>query len=146
MHGEAKVQKRAGYERFLCQVPLFDPKDRASDQPEYLEERKLGSEKVMVRDGKPDDGRVLRDEGVWPKFKGGYHMLHRIDGELFAVGVLDYTSESLSSVYLFYKPKFDFLSPGTLCALKEIEYCKKIRSDFDPSFKYYYMGLYFQDC
>lgn len=70
-------------------------------------------------------------------------MLHRIDGELIAVGVLDYTHEALSSVYLFYDPKYEFLTPGTLSALLEIEYIQKIQKDFDPRFKYYYMGLYF---
>lgn len=73
-------------------------------------------------------------------------MLHRIDGVLFAVGILDLTPNACSSVYLFYDPKYEFLSPGTLCALREIEYMKKIMKDFDPEFKYYYMGLYFQDC
>lgn len=73
-------------------------------------------------------------------------MLHRIDGELMAVGVLDYTHEALSSVYLFYDPKFEFLTPGTLSAILEIEYIQKIHKDFDPRFKFYYMGLYFQDC
>lgn len=58
-------------------------------------------------------------------------MLHRIDGELFAVGVLDYTPHALSSVYLFYDPSYAFLNPGTLCALKEIEYCRRIQEQFD---------------
>lgn len=53
-------------------------------------------------------------------------MLHRIDGKLFAVGVLDILDTSISSVYLFYDPEFGFLSPGTLCALREIEYVKQI--------------------
>lgn len=73
-------------------------------------------------------------------------MLHRIDGELFALGVLDYTPEALSSVYLIYDPKYEFLSPGTLCALREIEYTKTISENYDSKFKFYYMGLYFQDC
>lgn len=70
-------------------------------------------------------------------------MLQRIDGELMSVGVLDYTQEALSSVYLFYNPKFEFLNPGTLAALKEIEYIKKIFKEHDSNFKYYYLGLYF---
>lgn len=49
-------------------------------------------------------------------------MNHRIDGKLFAVGVLDYTPNCLSSVYLFYDPEYGFLDPGHLCAIKEIEY------------------------
>jgi arginine-tRNA-protein transferase len=49
-------------------------------------------------------------------------MIHRIDGEIFAVGVLDYTQNVLSSVYLFYNPKYEFLTPGTFTAVREIEY------------------------
>ena len=63
-----------------------------------------------------------------------------------SVGVLDYTHEALSSFHLFYNPKFEFLNPGTLAALKEIEYIKKIAKDYDEKFKFYYLGLYFQDC
>jgi arginine-tRNA-protein transferase len=53
-------------------------------------------------------------------------MLHRIDGELMAVGVIDITPEALSSVYLFYDPKFEFLNPGNFCCLREIEYIQMI--------------------
>ena len=53
-------------------------------------------------------------------------MIHRVDGEIMAVGIIDILNESISSVYLVYDPKYKFLNPGTLCALKEIEYCKKI--------------------
>ena len=136
VHGEDKVNDVDGYTNFLCQVPLFDPKDKEESSREFTKENAK----------KPDEGRKLDVEGVWPEFRGGYHMLHRIDGELFAVGVLDYTKEALSSVYLFYDPKYEFLSPGNLCALKEIEYCRRIIKDFDSGFKFYYMGLYFQDC
>lgn len=51
-------------------------------------------------------------------------MHHYIDGELMMVGVLDYTPACLSSVYLYYDPKFEFLSPGTLSALREIEHVR----------------------
>lgn len=70
-------------------------------------------------------------------------MIHRINDEIMAVGVVDLTEKCLSSVYLFYDPKFEFLNPGTLSALKEIEYVRKIKKTKDPAFKYYYMGLYF---
>jgi arginine-tRNA-protein transferase len=70
-------------------------------------------------------------------------MIHKIDGKVFAVGVLDFTHEALSSVYLYYDPDFEFISPGTLCALREIEYCQKVRQDYDQSFRFYYLGLYF---
>ena len=74
----------------------------------------------------PDTHREMKDEGVWPKFKGGFHMLHKIDGKLFAVGVFDTSVNAFSSVYLFYDPMYKFLNPGTLCALREIEYISYI--------------------
>ena len=69
-----------------------------------------------------DDIRDLKDEGIFPEYLGGYHMIHRLDGEIFAVGVIDFTPNVLSSVYLYYDPKFEFLSPGTYTAVREIEY------------------------
>ena len=53
-------------------------------------------------------------------------MLHKIDGEVFAVGILDFLPNSLSSVYFMYDPKYEFLSPGVFGAIREIEYMKKI--------------------
>ncbi len=101
----------------------------------------------VPREGKNlDKNRVSKDEGVWPEYLGSYHMIHRLDGKIFAVGVLDYTEEVLSSVYLFYDPQYEFLSPGTFSAIREIEYSLRIQEVFSPKFKYYYMGLYFQDC
>ena len=38
-----------------------------------------------------DEIRTAGDVGVWPEHLGSYHMIHRIDGEIFAVGVLDFT-------------------------------------------------------
>ena len=45
-----------------------------------------------------------------------------------------------------YDPKYNFLSPGVIGAIREIEYVNKIRKDFDSQMKYYYMGFYIQDC
>lgn len=75
-------------------------------------------------------------------------MIHRIDGKVAIVGVVDLTADCLSSVYLYYDPKYEFLNPGTLSALREIEYIKKVReaSLAPTSFRWYYMGLYYQDC
>ncbi|CDW88491.1 arginyl-trna--protein transferase 1 [Stylonychia lemnae] len=125
----------SGYKRFLCQNPLFDPKDQRENNfksPQRLDDF--------------DNIRTYKDEGVWPEHLGGYHMVHKIDGEVFAVGVIDITPNVLSSVYLYYNPKFEFLSPGVFTAVREIEYVQRIMEVFDPEFKYYYMGYYFQDC
>ena len=62
---------------------------------------------------------------MFPQTLGSYHMVHRIDGEVFMVGVIDLTDTCLSSVYLYYDPRFEFLSPGTLSALREIEFVKQ---------------------
>ena len=115
-HVHKKVDKnKNSYDRFLCQSPLYDPtctEDQAL--PHFI-------------DSHMDDHRTLKNEGVYPQSTGSYHMIHRIDGQVAIVGVLDFLDTSLSSVYLFYDPKWEFLSPGTLTALKEIEYMKKVR-------------------
>ncbi|KAI0564858.1 Arginyltransferase [Gracilaria domingensis] len=76
---------------------------------------------------------------------GSYHFLYRIGGRLFAVGVVDVLPRCLSSVYLFYDPDFAKLSPGTLSALKEIDWIKSV-SHVYPYLRYYYMGYYIHSC
>ena len=73
-------------------------------------------------------------------------MYHRLDGKLFAVGVLDFSPQVLSSVYFFYDPAYEALSPGVLGALREIEYTRRIRQTYSEAFRYYYMGFYIQTC
>jgi BRCT domain type II-containing protein len=70
-------------------------------------------------------------------------MIHRIDGEIMAVGVLDFTPNVLSSVYLFYNPKFEFLSPGTFAAVREIEYQLKNIGVFQPRIQVLLYGSIF---
>lgn len=76
---------------------------------------------------------------------GSFHMLYRLSGRLFAVGVVDVLPRCLSSVYLFYDPDFAKLSPGTLSALKEIEWVKGATINF-PALQFYYMGFYIHSC
>ena len=56
-----------------------------------------------------DDHHTVKDEGLFPAAYGSYHMIHKIDGEVAFVGVLDYTKTCISSVYLYYDPKWEFL-------------------------------------
>jgi arginine-tRNA-protein transferase len=94
--------------------------------------------------GNPDEHREYKGEGVVPEYLGGYHMIHRLDGKVFAVGVIDLTHIGLSSVYLYYDPDYEFLSPGVFSAVREIEYVKMIqKSQKFEALKYYYMGYYF---
>lgn len=76
---------------------------------------------------------------------GSYHMHYRLSGTLFAVGVVDILPKCLSAVYLFYDPDFAKLSPGTLSAVKEVEWVKKASTVF-PSLRFYYMGYYIHSC
>jgi arginine-tRNA-protein transferase len=123
-----------GYKSFLCNSPLYDPQSTTDSKMSHVDSHK-------------DDARTIKDEGVFPKVLGSYHMLHRIDGELAMVGVLDITDTCVSSVYLYYDPKWEFLSPGHLSAIREIEYVRKCMTLGAPeTFHYYYMGLYFQNC
>lgn len=132
VHNKDKDDPR-GYKRFLCESPLYDPR--------FPEEQKL----PHFEKGHIDDYRERKDEGVFPKAFGSYHMIHRIDGKVAIVGVVDLTAECLSSVYLYYDPKYEYLNPGTFSAIREIEYIKKVRqaSLAPETFKYYYMGLYY---
>lgn len=76
---------------------------------------------------------------------GSYHMQYRLCGRLFAVGVVDILPKCLSSVYLFYDPEFAKLSPGTLSAVKEVEWVRRASTIF-PTLRYYYMGYYIHSC
>jgi len=76
---------------------------------------------------------------------GCYHMKYYVDGKLIAIGVVDIFPQCLSSVYFFYEPEYKNLSLGIIGAIKEIEYVQEMQKYF-PSFKYYYLGYYIQDC
>jgi arginine-tRNA-protein transferase len=104
-----------GFSRFLCDSPLFDNKSRS----------------------------VTKE--IHPKKYGSYHLVHKIDNRIFAVGVLDILPTSISSVYLFYDPEFKYINPGIFTAIKEIEYVMDIRKN-DPNMLYYVMGFYIHTC
>jgi arginine-tRNA-protein transferase len=57
-----------------------------------------------------------------------------LGNKLSAIGYLDKSSDSLSSVYFIYTEEFICRSPGIFSILKEIDYAKQI------GLKYYYLG------
>ncbi|CAI2360824.1 unnamed protein product [Moneuplotes crassus] len=134
IHEKAEKQK-SSYGRFLCWSPLYDPKDEVESKRKPRTDQK-----------DQDNDRVFKDEGVWPTFHGSYHMYHYLDDEVFAIGVIDITPNVISSVYFMHNAKFNFLSPGVIGAVREIEYINRIRKDFDEQMKFYLMGFYIQDC
>ena len=79
---------------------------------------------------------------IYPTKYGCYNFIHRIDGKIVAVGVVDILPTYLSSVYLYYDTDFQFLDLGVLTAILEIEYAKSFHDLIDKNFKYYTMGFY----
>lgn len=130
-----KDRRKEDFETFLTNSPLFDPKDPIF---EII---------CPFNDSTRIDGlRSFKDEGVWPEYFGSYHIHHRIDGRLVALNVWDITQNTLGSIYTYYDPQFEFLSLGTVTAVREMEYMKKIREKYHKDMRYYYMGYYVQNC
>ncbi|CAG9320876.1 unnamed protein product [Blepharisma stoltei] len=75
----------------------------------------------------------------YPYGLGSFHMLHKIDGILVGVSVIDILPSGVSAVYFFYSSKISFLSPGIFSIMKEIEF---VQNNLSERFKYYYLGFY----
>lgn len=85
------------------------------------------------------DRKILKIRGKTMKL-GSYHMCYRLDGKLVAVGVLDLLPHAVSSVYLFYDPKYQEWDWGKISALFEITLAR------EKGYAYYYMGYYIHSC
>lgn len=68
-----------------------------------------------------------------------YDFIYRISSKIIGVGILDISSESVSTVYYYYDCEYKKLSPGYFSMLKEIEYCSLKNKS------YYYLGYYLED-
>ena len=129
IHGKPDKNPKS-YKNFLCKNSLFDINNKRE-----AEKNPYKSEIVDV-----DKERSYK-KYIFPEYTGGYHMNHRINGRLIAVGVIDILPTILSSVYFFYDPEYAFLSPGVLGTIREIEYATKLLN-----IEYYCLGYYIQDC
>ena len=69
-------------------------------------------------------------------------MMYRIDGELVAVGVVDFLPSIMDSVYFFYNPFKKYLNLGTFGAMYELNYLKENAKNQ----KYYFLGWYIHTC
>lgn len=69
-----------------------------------------------------------------------FEMTYRIGPRVFAAGIIDVTSEALSSVYFYFDPVEARRSPGVFGALAEIEECRR------RGVPYWYLGFYVRDC
>ena len=85
-----KERTPAQVKRFLCNSPVYDP-----EESEPMEKAHS-----LFCTGKIDKTfRTFKDEGIFPQACGTYHMYHRIDGRLVAIGVLDILNSFLNSCY-----------------------------------------------
>ncbi|XP_071954751.1 arginyl-tRNA--protein transferase 1-like isoform X2 [Antedon mediterranea] len=76
---------------------------------------------------------------------GSFHQQYWLGGVLIAVGVLDILPHSISSVYLYYNPDYNFLNLGTYSSLREIAFTRALQKEA-ANLKYYYMGFYIHSC
>ena len=102
---------------------------------------------MIWNSGKIDETfRTFKDEGVYPECMGTYHMYHRIDGKLIAVGVIDIVKHFFNSAYFIYDPDYDFLKMGIVGAIRELEYMRLIREKFNQNLIYYQLGEMVPNC
>jgi len=90
--------------------------------------------------------REFKDEGLYPAQKGTYHMYHRIDGKLVAVGVVDILKTFFNSAYFIYDPEYSFLNLGVVGAIRELEFMRMAKKKFNPDLKYYQLGDMVPNC
>mmetsp|Transcript_21662 Transcript_21662/g.29025 ORF Transcript_21662/g.29025 Transcript_21662/m.29025 type:complete len:129 (+) Transcript_21662:1224-1610(+) len=111
VHGKERV--KANLCRFLCNSPLYDSEKEPhiANSPMYFKTTNV--DKFM---------HTWQDEGIYPEAMGTYHMYHRIDGKLAAVGVLDICRRFMNSAYFLYDPDYKFLNLGVVGAIREMEY------------------------
>ena len=121
---EKAVHKREKVDRdfvqsFMCDNPLYDPSNE-TDASIPCQPEKVGV----------DSHREFKDEGLYSGL-GGYHMYHRIDGKLVAVGIIDICTTVLNSAYFIYDPDYRHYNLGVVGAVIEIEYMRMVKERFN---------------
>lgn len=95
-------------------------------------------EHSLSRFGKESD----KDEFVASFYAGscpGLQSEYFLDGKLAAVGFIDRSSESLSSVYFVYNTAYERYRLGTYSVIKEVEEAASL------GLSYYYLGYYIEE-
>ena len=96
---------------------------------------------IKKRIKKPQDFYLkTKHPELYPDFYGTYNLIHRLDGKIIAVTVIDILPNYLNSLYCYYDPDFSFLDLGVYTAIREIEYAKSFNELIDKNFIYYSMG------
>jgi arginine-tRNA-protein transferase len=88
--------------------------------------------------------QIGREEYAESFLAGNFGFAHefqyREDGRLVAIGLVDVTPQTLSSVYFFHDPDYRSLSLGTWSVLQEIEYARA------HGRQWLHMGFYIREC
>ena len=96
---------------------------------------------IKKRIKKPKDFYLrTKHPELYPDYYGTYNLIHRLDGKIIAVTVIDILPNYLESLYCYYDPNFSFLDLGVFNAIREIEYMKSFQELIDKNFIYYSMG------
>lgn len=110
-----KERDRAQCKKYYCCTNLYNPGDPIEKIAAPCNGLNLDDDKKFIPDG----------EGIYGGL-GSYHMYHRIDGKLVAVGVLDITDNILDTAQFVYDTDYKFLYLGVIGAIHELEYMKMI--------------------
>ena len=95
----------------------------------------------------PEDlSQKTKHPELYPEYYGTYNLVHRIDGKIIAVTVIDIMPKSLESVYCYYDPDYSFLDLGVFTVIREIEYLKSFQNLINNNMIYYSMGEMCQSC
>ncbi|CCD24674.1 arginyltransferase NDAI_0D03600 [Naumovozyma dairenensis CBS 421] len=111
-----------GFERFLCHCPFTNT--GTEEQWKQLNEARI------------HDIRIASQKEV----SGPVHECYYYDDKLIALSVLDILPTGISSVYFIWDPDYRDWSLGKISALRELALVER------ESKKYYYLGLYADDC
>mgnify|MGYP000912354872 CR=1 FL=1 len=83
---------------------------------------------------------------MYPRALGSYFLLHRLDGKLVGCSVLTIANKYLESGYFMYDTDYKFLNLGVMGAIRELEYLRLIREQFNPEIAYYQLGTTVPHC
>lgn len=126
-----KERLKANLVRFLCNSPLYD-----SEKEPHVANTPMWFKTTNV----DQNMHVFEDEGIYPDAMGTYHMYHRIDGKLVAIGVIDICKRFFNSAYFIYDPDYKHLNLGVMGAIRELEYMRMIKKNFNPDLTFYQLG------
>ena len=110
-------------QEFMAYSPIFDHEDASvAYTPSPWEDMSHETQANKTTKQIQEEHRVQ-----YPPSSGSYHIYHRIDGELVAIGICEITDKYFNSGYFMYKTKYAYLNLGVVGAIVELEFCRKLK-------------------